>query len=180
MRYAEIKPGQQVLYHHSRPAGKFYSLGESELAEVVSLNVRHRFSVEVNEGWKSHTEWRDTAQGIRIRVTRRDRTNRYPRPGEDPGDLLPETYETTVISAQLRPAEGETLAQWQAAREAADGKRAERDAAERDRLAVTARFAAAGYDVQVLASRAATRVEPGSVLISPADAARLLTRLEAS
>lgn len=161
MKYADVTVGQQVLYSPHRANSPFSRTHQCEMATVTETGVVHRYWVAAN----GRHEPRTTDQGIRLRVSRHDRRDRVRgRP-----ELLPAEYKTVTITAFLYPAKGGMLAEWQAARTAAE---------RRDRTAAAvvaaddeliARFAEHGYQVTLTGS---------GVLIATADIGRLLAELD--
>jgi hypothetical protein len=170
MKTADITRGMTVLYAHGRPTRKHFSLGGAEMAEVLATGVTATYRVTVG-GWSDQrTEHRSTGQGIRLRVTRNDRTPRYPDEDRGEDGLRPATYEADVIAAYLLPAEGETLKRWQAARARSAERTRAADAREAAETALAARLTAAGIPAKIF---------NGVVSLGLDDAGQLLDRIDA-
>jgi hypothetical protein len=116
-----------------------------EQAVVLETGVRHHYEVEAS-GWARQSSGelkRVTEQGIRLRVTRHDRT---PHVAGQAG-LLPETYETVTTAAFLLPGNSKAAARWEELRGIASAREAEQAARMAAAAELRMRFADAGFEV---------------------------------
>ena len=104
-----MRPGQEVLYSPFPPAR--CPPEDCELATVTQTGLPHAYYVTTKAMAR---EIQETPHGIRLRVTRNDRTP----PWHDGPAPLPATYEAVTTARHLRAAHGADLDRWRAAREA--------------------------------------------------------------